>query len=396
MRRFLPPAHSPIRIAALASGVRALIFPRLTDKTRLTGEIAARTGSEVVHLLDSGTSALKLAVRIAAARRPGRPIAIPSWACYDLASAVIGENIPVALYDIDPHTLCPQPSTIASIAKVDPCAIVLVHFFGIPVDISKIRAILDARTPIIEDCAQSWGGTYRNRPLGSEGDFAIFSFGRGKGITGGSGGALASRRNIHMTPDAPSPAPESAPRRGIQDVTLSIAQWALSNPTVYALPASIPSLKLGEARFRAPHPIAPISDAAAAIASRNIDVANSAARKRRLRANEYVRALPAEWTVGISASAEPSWLRFPILAPNTATKKNWLVRFRNLGLASGYPKPLSAILDAHSCPYSTSHDIVGGSKLADCLVTLPTHELIGIDDAQEIARQLTITVSDTI
>lgn len=392
MRHVFPPAHSPIRLASLASGTRAVAFPRLSDRTRLTDELIARTGSEFVHLVDSGTSALRLAIRIAAACRPNRPIAIPSWACFDIVSAVMGENVPVVIYDIDPKTLCPIPSTIAAAADLKPCAIVLVHLFGVPVDVTKVRAVVDANTLLIEDCAQSWGAMFQSQHLGSQGDVSIFSFGRGKGITGGSGGAVALRRDMYA-PASRNFVPATAVRPGFRDLLRALSVWAFSHPSVYAAPASMPFLRLGETRLRKPHPIEPISNAAAAIVSRNIVAANNAVFQRRERAYEYLHELPSDWVVQVSPDAEPGWLRFPVLAPDAETKKNWLVRLRDLGIAPGYPNPLSAILGDVGFPQSTTHRDDGGNTLANRLVTLPTHELISHDEALLITSQMQTIMS---
>ena len=66
-------------------------------------------GSRDVLLTDSGTSALALALRMAVAARPDRPtVALPAWACYDLATAADAADVGVVLYDLDPATLGPD------------------------------------------------------------------------------------------------------------------------------------------------------------------------------------------------------------------------------------------------------------------------------------------------
>ena len=51
---------------------------------------------------------------------------------------------------------------------------------------------------VVEDAAQGLGATWRGRPLGSFGDVSVLSFGRGKGWTGGVGGALLAEAVEHV------------------------------------------------------------------------------------------------------------------------------------------------------------------------------------------------------
>lgn len=70
-------------------------------------------------------------------------------------------------------------------------AIVIVHYAGIAVDIEKVLELSKNQNLIlIEDCAQSIDSFYNNKPLGTFGDFATFSFHETKNINSGEGGML--------------------------------------------------------------------------------------------------------------------------------------------------------------------------------------------------------------
>jgi dTDP-4-amino-4,6-dideoxygalactose transaminase len=62
--------------------------------------------------------------------------------------------------------------------------------FGLAADLDQL---LKLNVPIIEDCAQAVGGTYHQKPLGSLGDAAIFSFYATKMLATGEGGMVASK-----------------------------------------------------------------------------------------------------------------------------------------------------------------------------------------------------------
>jgi 8-amino-3,8-dideoxy-alpha-D-manno-octulosonate transaminase len=68
-----------------------------------------------------------------------------------------------------------------------------VHLQGNPCDMDRILEIARRRRlPVLEDCAQSVGASYKGRPLGSMGDIAIYSLQLNKTITAGEGGAVAT------------------------------------------------------------------------------------------------------------------------------------------------------------------------------------------------------------
>lgn len=74
-------------------------------------------------------------------------------------------------------------------------AVVIVHLFGLVVDIEQIKKIIRTKKIVlIEDCAQAFGSYYKKRPVGTMGDIACFSFYPTKNLsTLGDGGALFTR-----------------------------------------------------------------------------------------------------------------------------------------------------------------------------------------------------------
>ena len=67
-------------------------------------------------------------------------------------------------------------------------AIVIQHTFGIPADIDEIKGIAKEKDIfLIEDCAHTIGGLYKNKLLGTFGDVAFFSLGRSKAFSATNG-----------------------------------------------------------------------------------------------------------------------------------------------------------------------------------------------------------------
>jgi dTDP-4-amino-4,6-dideoxygalactose transaminase len=96
--------------------------------------------------------------------------------------------------DIDPRNGNLDPNALADVITPQTRAIMVVHYAGYPVDMRPILAIArDAGIPIIEDCAHALGAVYDDRPIGTIGDYAIFSFQAIKHLTTVDGGMLTMR-----------------------------------------------------------------------------------------------------------------------------------------------------------------------------------------------------------
>jgi perosamine synthetase len=67
------------------------------------------------------------------------------------------------------------------------------HTFGFPVHLDELKAVCDAwKIPIVEDAAESLGSEYKNKPTGSIGEMAVFSFNGNKIVTCGGGGVIVT------------------------------------------------------------------------------------------------------------------------------------------------------------------------------------------------------------
>jgi len=152
-----------------------------------------RYGAVDAILTDSGTSALVMALQ--RMLPPAGTVAYPAYACIDLTAAAVAAGVQVRLYDLDPATLSPDLDSVRAAIRRGVDAIVVAHLYGYPADVTGVRKIAaEEGIPVIEDAAQGAGGAIGGVPLGSLGEIAILSFGRGKGTTGGGGGG-GSREN---------------------------------------------------------------------------------------------------------------------------------------------------------------------------------------------------------
>ena len=389
--RFLPPVHSPLTPGAMAAGLRAMAVGGDTARHALGGVIRTRWAPEQFVLTDSGTSALALALSMAA-RRDGTPVALPAYGCYDLATAVDTAGVPFTLYDLDPLTLAPEPASVREAVERGARAVVVVHLYGIPVDIDAVRAAAGPGVMLVEDAAQGAGVHREGRPAGALGDLGVMSFGRGKGMTGGRGGALLlNRADLGGVFNDVVAAIGDGGRGTPGDVARLAAQWLLARPWLYAVPTALPWLGLGETVYRSPHPPRGIASHSAGVVERTIRLVRHEAESRRRTAallTDRLRGVAAVTPVGrIPQRWEAGWLRYPALL--AAGRGPAAARLRPHGVYAGYPEPLSRLpgfgeraIEAGAVRHA------GAERLAAELVTLPVHSFVTREDVERLAGAL--------
>jgi dTDP-4-amino-4,6-dideoxygalactose transaminase len=355
--------------------------------------LLTRFGPKQVLLTDSGTSALALALRLAVDLRPDRPqVALPAWACYDLATAADAADVGVVLYDIDPTTLGPEWGSLERALAVGVAAVVVVHAYGLPVNFPEVeeRAHL-AGALIVEDAAQAIGSTVNGRPAGSVGGLGVLSFGRGKGWTGGGGGALLLNPSAPAGLTLPDPASLAAGGRGLGAAVKLTAQWLLARPGAYAIPSALPFLRLGQTLYHAATPPARVSGFQAGVLLGTAPSQEDEAGRRRDHARRLGQAIlstqtgrvPAPWNGGV-----PGWLRLPILPADALFRRVDAPAARRLGVMPAYPQPLIELpgFSARLRGGDTRHP--GAEELVVRLRTLPTHSLLTEGDLQRLESWL--------
>ncbi len=141
-------------------------------------------------LTHSCTGALEMA-GILSGIRPGDEIIMPSFAFVSTANAFVLRGAVPVFVDIRPDTLNIDEKKIEAAITQKTKAIVALHYGGISCEMNSILAIAKRyELLVIEDAAQGVLCTYKGKPLGSMGDFGVFSFHETKSIISGEGGAL--------------------------------------------------------------------------------------------------------------------------------------------------------------------------------------------------------------
>ena len=153
---------------------------------------ATRVQRKHAIAVSSGTAALDVAVE-ALGIGPGDEVILPSFTIISCISQIVRSGAKPVLVDSDPLTWNMDSNQIAEKITKRTKAIMIVHIFGLPVDMESIIDIATKHNiKIIEDAAEMHGQSYKNKPCGSFGDISTFSFYPNKHITTGEGGMVVT------------------------------------------------------------------------------------------------------------------------------------------------------------------------------------------------------------
>jgi dTDP-4-amino-4,6-dideoxygalactose transaminase len=153
--------------------------------------LAATIGTANAIGVASGTDALVLA-QLALGIGLGDEVITPSHTAGPTVAAIRMVGAVPVLVDIDPMTYCIDAAAVKSALSPQTKAIIAVHLYGHPADVTAIHTAAPG-VPVIEDCAQAQGALSHGNPVGRLGDIACFSFFPTKNLGAiGDGGAITT------------------------------------------------------------------------------------------------------------------------------------------------------------------------------------------------------------
>ena len=379
LRRQLAVA-SPLSAGAILGAARDSItsVPR---HDAVSATLQVRYDARSAVLTGSGTAALVLALR--ALVPPGESVAMPAYACVDLIAAARRAGAMIRLYDVEPTTLSPDLDSLRDVVDEGVAAIVVVHLYGFLADMRAVNELArHAGVPVIEDAAQGAGGVLGGVRAGAMGDLVVLSFGRGKGITSGRGGALLARTN-ELGEVMQNVASHLTAHGSLGDAVVSAASWLLGRPSLYAIPSAIPGLHLGETVYHDAGEPDKMSSFGAALLSRSLQIADADTAMRRR--NAFVLRSAADTSRHVQPvrpidDSDPGYLRFPILTRGDVEPHP------RLGVTRAYPRPLADEPEIASVLRPPRGALKGSIDLARRLVTLPTHRMVADSDIARLTR----------
>ena len=143
--------------------------------------------------VSSGTAALHSAF-VAVGVGPGTEVICPAIGFYATAAAVVTSGGVPVFCDVD-LSMSMDPRKIAPLVTPRTVALAPTSVMGSVPDMAAIMKVARAhRLAVVEDCAQSCGGRFRGRPVGTFGDVGCFSISAYKIVGGGEGGLILTNR----------------------------------------------------------------------------------------------------------------------------------------------------------------------------------------------------------
>ena len=155
-------------------------------------KFAAKVGRKYGIAVSNGSVALDAAV-VALGLGAGDEVILPTFTIISCAAAIVRAGALPVVVDSDPLTWNMDVAQVAACITLRTKAIMVVHIYGLPVDMDPLLQLAAKHgLKIIEDAAEMHGQTYKGRPCGSFGDISTFSFYPNKHITTGEGGMLVT------------------------------------------------------------------------------------------------------------------------------------------------------------------------------------------------------------
>jgi len=186
--------YRPLRsevLSAFEEICESTSFAQGRAASEFEGKFAAYCGVDHCVSLNSGTSALHLALRCLDVG-PGDEVITVSMTFIATAWAISYVGATPVFVDINPVRRTLDPDRLEAAITSRTKAIIPVHLYGMPAEMDRIMAIAERHgLPVIEDAAQAHGAKYRGKRVGQFGQIACFSFYPSKNLGAyGEGGAL--------------------------------------------------------------------------------------------------------------------------------------------------------------------------------------------------------------
>ncbi len=391
MLRHLPPTTTPLPLADLGGSLSGAA----QAPARFRAALSADLGRPVCGLAASARTALFVlldCLRTAADSSARREVLLPAYTCPSLVKVIRDAALRPRLVDISPHTLIFEESQLATALSERTLALIWVHPFGLPQDIEPgLRLAAKVGAVLIEDAAQALGAGFGGQPVGTRGDFGLFSLGPGKPLSTGGGGFVCARREDGLSrrvteaferlPDPPLIA------SGLAWLRL-LALRLLFHPTGWWLATQAQIERLGENEASWGYQRRSLTGVQAGVGMRLLPRLATINRQRRDNAERLLAHLQSAAGLHVPpppAAAAPIYLRLPLLVEEQTRRERLFEALRRAGIGVGkmYKRPLAQIfpdLATTPCP--------GAETVARQLLTLPTHHYLQAADVARIGRMV--------
>ncbi|UCG03186.1 MAG: aminotransferase class I/II-fold pyridoxal phosphate-dependent enzyme [Candidatus Heimdallarchaeota archaeon] len=171
---------------------KRLTFMSGTEIEEFETAFANYMGAKYAIAVSSGTAALHVSLA-AAGIGAGDEVLIPPYTFVATATAVLHQNAIPVFVDIDPNTFCMDPTDLKNKVTDQTKAIIPVHLFGYPMDLTSLLEFAEKHNLVlIEDACQAHGAEYDGKKIGTFGKAGCFSLFESKNMMTGEGGIIVT------------------------------------------------------------------------------------------------------------------------------------------------------------------------------------------------------------
>ncbi|GAB3229795.1 DegT/DnrJ/EryC1/StrS family aminotransferase [Glycomyces halotolerans] len=348
-RNFIPPARPHIGQAEIDAAVAVLRSGQVVQGPEVAAfEDEFQKVADTAHCVavNSGTSALQLAL-MALGLGPGDEVIVPSFSFAATANAVRLVGAEPVFADIEPASFCIDPDSVASLIGPNTAAIMPVHLYGHPADMTRLVSLAERHSlTIVEDACQAHGAELDGRRVGSFGALGAFSFYPTKNMHALEGGMITT-----------------------DDPQLARRLRLLRNQGMETRYAN----EIVGANMR-------MTDVAAAIGRVQLGRLAEWTEQRRSNAARLDARLTALAPPPVAAGAHHVYHQYTVRA---AGRDDVQARLKDAGIGSAvyYPVPIHRL-----APYRDSKaDLPETDRAADEVLSLPVHPSLTVDELDRVA-----------
>jgi perosamine synthetase len=384
IQRTIPPTAAPIEIKDLLHGAVGIFFSE-GYAARLERGIKEHFGVRHLFFVSSGKAALALILMALKSLSDRTQVVIPAYTCFSVPSAIVKAGLEITLCDVDPVSFDFDYKLLPQVMTSNTLCVVPDHLFGIPSDMDRITNLCkDRGVLVVEDAAQAMGGRYKGRMIGTIGDVGFFSLGRGKNITCGSGGVIVTNSDPIAKAIAGyySHLPEPRIASVLKEFFQLLFMSAFIQPPLYWFPAGMRFLGLGATVFYRDFPIEKLSKRKAGLLRHwcnRLTHSNQTRTETAIYLSERLQ-IKTPWPTPIP------YLRLPVLMDSREARDRIysLSQERGLGISRMYPSAINDIEEIKAT--FKGKDFPAAERIAEKLLTIPTHYLLSEKDKKSICE----------
>jgi perosamine synthetase len=372
----IAPAETRLPFSALVKGF-------LPGRADFAETLARRLGVDNCFLADSARSLLFLVLITIHKSAPAEQneVLIPGYTCYSVPAAIVKAGLKVSLYDLDPYSFQPDMADVEKKISPKTLAVVGQHLLGVPSDIAGLTTLARKNHVwCIEDAAQRMEFKKINGQKNElEPDVTLYSFGRGKPLPLGHGGALIAGQDADVTGlnTEITRIASQIDRKTLTPMAVRVLSW----PGFYWFLEQLP-LGLGQTVYDPDFDVQGMNPAYQRIgftAADHLDRLNS-------HRTTITRIYDTAFGVARdSFDTAPPCLRYPILTDHPKRAAN----LAHLGVRRLYPQALCDLASLKPDLADLGVQTPGARQISQRLVTLPTH--LGV--SQNTARKISDTAA---